>query len=193
MAIPELKYMTEQEYLAFERNSVEKHEYYKGEIFNMSGASRNHNKIDSNLRTEIGSFLKNSKCNIYGSNLRVNVKTESLYAYPDIVVVCGEEKYLDDEFDTLTNPSLIFEILSPSTADYDKGLKFELYRALESFKEYVLIDPVKVHITHYQKNVDGSWLMKEYKNMNDNLALGCIEMQLALKDCYDGIDFKKAK
>jgi Uma2 family endonuclease len=185
--------MTEQEYLAFERNSAEKHEYYKGEIFNMSGASRNHNKIDSNLRTEIGSFLKNSKCNIYGSNLRVNVKTESLYAYPDIVVVCGEEKYLDDEFDTLTNPSLIFEILSPSTADYDKGLKFELYRALESFKEYVLIDPAKVHITHYQKNVDGSWLMKEYKNMNDTLALGSIEMLLSLKDCYDGIDFKKAK
>jgi Uma2 family endonuclease len=190
MAIPELKYMTEQEYLAFERNAPEKHEYYRGQIFNMSGASRNHNLAESNVRGGLYNFLKGKKCREYGSNHRVNVKTESLYAYPDIVVVCGEEKYLDDEFDTLTNPSLIFEILSPSTADYDKGLKFELYRALESFKEYVLIDPSKIHLTHYQKNADGSWLMKEYKSMNDTLTLGFIEMPLSLKDCYDGIDFK---
>ncbi len=189
MGIPELKYMTEQEYLAFERSSSEKHEYYQGDIFNMSGASQKHNKVDSNLRTEIGSFLKNAKCNVYGSNLRVHVKTESLYAYPDILVVCGEEKYLDNEFDTLTNPSLIIEILSPSTADYDKGLKFELYRALESFKEYVLIDPVKIHVTHYQKNTDSSWLMKEYKNIDDYLILVSIDMKLTLKDCYNGIDF----
>lgn len=189
MGIPELKYMTAEAYLSFERNSPDKHEYYKGEIFAMSGASRKHNKIDSNLRTAIGNWLKGKKCNVYGSNLRVSVKTESLYAYPDIVVVCGEELYTDNEFDTLTNPTLIIEILSPSTAAYDKGLKFELYRALPDLKEYILIDSNKIHVTQYKKNDDGTWLLKEYKNISDTLTLAAIQMPLPLKDCYEGIDF----
>jgi Uma2 family endonuclease len=189
IGIPALEYLTEQEYLVFERASPEKHEYYKGEIFNMSGASRKHTVIESNIRGTLYNYLKGKKCREYGGNLRVNVNTESLYAYPDILVVCGEEKYMDDEFDTLTNPSIIFEILSPSTSEFDKGLKFELYRALESFKEYVLIDPNKIHIIHFQKNPDGSWLMKEYKSIEDMFTLVCIEMPLCLKDCYDGIDF----
>lgn len=111
MSQPAIKYITDSEYLAFEREAEERHEYYKGEIFAMSGASFKHNIIEDNLRVLVGSFLKGKKCRSFGSNLRIHIPQNTLYTYPDILIVCGEPKLADEYFDTLLNPAVIIEIL----------------------------------------------------------------------------------
>ncbi|MBX9785179.1 MAG: Uma2 family endonuclease [Chitinophagaceae bacterium] len=189
MGQPAVKYYTQEEYLAFERESPEKHEYYKGEIFNMSGASYEHNVIEDNLRGSLHSFLKGKPCRSLGSNLRVHASKNTLYTYPDVLIVCGEPKFLDDTFDTLLNPSVLFEILSPSSTNYDKGVKFELYRDIESLQEYVTISSMKMHAELYQRNNDGSWVLTEYKLPQDSFTLRTIEMKILLSDLYDGVKF----
>lgn len=189
MAQPAVKYYTQEEYLAFERESTERHEYYRGEIFNMSGASYEHNLIEDNIRGELHNFLKGKNCRSLGSNLRVHVKENTFYTYPDVLIVCGEPKFLDNTFDTLLNPAVLIEILSPSTANYDKGVKFELYRDIESLQEYVLINSTKVHVELYQRNIDQSWILTEYKLMNDSFELKSIGKPMPLKDIYEGIKF----
>jgi Uma2 family endonuclease len=187
MAQPAVKYYAQEEYLAFERESAEKHEYYKGEIFNISGASYEHNVIEDNLRGALHTFLKGKPCRSLGSNLRVHANKNTLYTYPDALIVCGEPEFLDNTFDTLLNPSVLFEILSSSTTNYDKGVKFELYRDIESLKEYITISSMKLHVELYQRNADGSWTLTEYKSENDSFVIRTIEMKLGLKELYEGV------
>lgn len=190
MAQPAVKYYTQEEYLAFERESQERHEYYKGEIFNMSGASFEHNMIEDNVRVSIGSFLKGKPCRSFGSNLRVHSPKNTLYTYPDVLIVCDEPKFVDGKFDTLLNPSVLIEILSPSTADYDKGTKFELYREIDSLKEYILINAGKVHVELYQRNSDQSWTLTEYKSLDNSFEIKTIDMRMGLGEVYEGVKFK---
>ncbi len=189
MAQPAVKYYTQEEYLALERDSTERHEYYRGEIFNMSGASYEHNLIEDNIRVSLGSFLKGKNCRSLGSNLRVHVKENTLYTYSDVLIVCGEPKFLDNTFDTLLNPSVLFEILSPSTANYDKGVKFELYRDIESLQEYILVNASKLHVELYQRNPDKSWTLTEYKNSSDVFGIRTISKPMQLAEIYEGISF----
>lgn len=182
-----LKYFTEQEYLLIERSSQERHEYYKGEIFAMSGASYKHNVIEDNLRGMLFSFLKGKSCRSFGSNLRIHVPADSLYTYPDILIVCGEPEFTDDEFDTLLNPSVIIEILSPSTANYDRGAKFDLYREIKSLKEYLLVDSTAVHLVHYGKNADVTWTLSESKDMNDVFSITAIDFKALISEVYAGV------
>ena len=134
---PVLKYnyISPEEYLAGERAALDKHEYYQGEVFAMSGASLKHNMIFSNLFTDIGSKLKGKSCRPYGSDLRIHIPKNTLYTYPDITIICGAAELTDNEFDTATNPSVIIELLSQSTRNYDKGEKFTLYRDIDSLNE----------------------------------------------------------
>jgi Uma2 family endonuclease len=191
MAQPETKYISEKEYLAFERSALDKHEYYQGEIFLMSGASFKHNLIESNLRGSLHEFLKDKNCNEFGSNLRIHIPSNSLYTYPDIIVLCEEPNFVDEEFDTITNPSVLIEILSPSTANYDRGAKFDLYREIESLKEYVLVDSTSKHIVLYSRNDDNTWVLSETKNVADTIHLHSIEFTISVADIYNGFD--KAK
>ena len=144
---PALKYnyISPDEYLAGERAALEKHEYYQGEVFAMSGASLQHNVIFSNLFTDIGSKLKGKGCKPYGSDLRIHIPRNTLYTYPDISIICGEAHLTDNEFDTATNPTVIIELLSKSTRNYDKGEKFTLYRDIDALKEYILVDTEKIY------------------------------------------------
>jgi Uma2 family endonuclease len=185
---PAIKYLTEKEYLAFERNALDKHEYYQGEIFAMSGASFKHNLIESNLRGLLHNFLKGKKCREFGSNLRIHIPSNTLYTYPDILVIRDEPEFVDEEFDTITNPSIIIEILSPSTANYDRGAKFELYREIESLKEYVLIDAKAIHIVVYAKNNDSTWTLSETKNIYETINLPSINFSITVADIYEGFD-----
>lgn len=189
MAEPAVKYYTQEEYLAFERESKERHEYYQGEIFNMSGASYEHNLIEDNIRGTLHAFLKGKPCRSLGCNLRVHSPKNTLYTYPDVLIVCGEPKFVDGQFDTLLNPSVLIEILSPSTADYDKGTKFELYRDIESLQEYVLINSGKVHVELYQRNNDHSWILTEYKSLNESFEIKTISKTMLLAEVYEGITF----
>ncbi len=144
MGRAELNYISQEEYLAAERLATNKHEYYNGEIFAMSGARIAHNMIFKNTFVDIANKLKGKKCQPFGSDLRIHIPSNTLYTYPDISIICGEIDTLDDTFDTATNPSVIIEILSESTRNYDKGGKFTLYRAIESLQEYILIDSESV-------------------------------------------------
>ena len=131
--------MTEAEYLDFERASEFKHEFLAGEVFAMTGASRAHNLMSVNVITTLKNQLRGRPCEIYPGDMRVAVKATGLYTYPDISVVCGEAQFADDQLDTLLNPTVIIEVLSPSTERDDRGKKFQNYREIVALEEYVLI------------------------------------------------------
>lgn len=190
MATPVLNYISEQDYLEAEREAFEKHEYYKGEIFAMSGASFPHNKIFSNIFGELAWKLKGKKCIPFGSDLRIHIPTNSLYTYPDISIICGEMELTDDKFDTATNPSVIIELLSPSTRDYDKGSKFTLYRDIETLKEYIQIDSTKIFVEKFIRHADNSWLLTEYKLLTDVFSISTVDINLTLTDIYEGVKYE---
>jgi Uma2 family endonuclease len=190
MATPVLNYITEQDYLEAERKAFEKHEYYKGEIFAMSGASFPHNQIFSNLFIELGSNLKGKNCQSFGSDLRIHIPSNSLYTYPDISIICGETELTDDHFDTATNPSVIIEILSPSTKDYDRGSKFTLYRNIETLKEYILVDSTNISVEKFIRHADNSWQLTEYKLLGEIFSISTLNIHLALSAIYEGLKFE---
>ena len=190
---PALKYnnISAEEYLKQERAATEKHEYYQGEIFAMSGASKEHNEIFSNFFGDIAHQLKGKGCKPYGSDFRVHIPKNTLYTYPDIIIVCGEPEFTDDKMDTVTNPSVIVEILSKSTRNYDKGEKFTLYRDITTLKEYILVDTEKIHVEKHIRHADNSWQLTDYRYIEEYFTIDCVQISLLLKDIYDGVFFNK--
>ncbi len=188
---PALKYnyLLGEEYLEGERAAEEKHELMNGKIITMTGASLKHNRIVRNLIGNIHSFLKGKTCEVFPSDLRVNIPNVNSFTYPDVTIVCGKPELLDDHFDTLLNPSVIIEVTSPSTESYDRGNKFFTYQQLPSLKEYILIDSSTVHVHLITKREDGSWLFKVIETISDSLTINTIQQEIALKDIYDGIQF----
>jgi Uma2 family endonuclease len=193
MGAPELKYITPEDFLTAERLATEKHEYFKGEVFAMSGASIPHNIISVNCLTDIKNALKGKKCRPYGSDLRIHIPKNTLYTYPDISIICGEIETTDDKFDTATNPSVIIEILSASTKNYDKGQKFDLYRDIESLREYILIDSEQIKVEKFFRNEDNSWLLTEYKTIESNFSIATVDITLQLTDVYFDVKFAETK
>jgi Uma2 family endonuclease len=179
---------TPEEYLAFERKSPIKHEYYDGEMFAMAGASREHNLITGNLHAEIRAQLRGRPCEVYMSDIRVLVSPTGLYTYPDVVAVCGERQFEDSEVDTLLNPNLIVEVLSPSTEAYDRGKKFANYRRLESLREYVMVAQDEVHVERYIRQGD-QWLLTELSRLDDTLRLESIGCDVTVREIYARIQF----
>ncbi len=179
---------TPNEYLAFERNSDSKNEFLDGEIFAMGGASPNHVLIVTNVVSELRSQLKSRPCTVYSTDLRVRVSPAGLYTYPDVIVVCDKAEFSDEQKDTLINPTLIVEVLSDSTKDYDRGGKFEQYREIDTFKEYILIAQQKPHVEHFIKQLDGRWIMAETKKLADEIELVSIGCELALTEIYDKVE-----
>jgi len=186
---PKLNYVSPEDYLVMERASDVKHEYYKGEVFAMSGASKEHNIIAKNLSTIVLPFLKGKGCDMFGSDLRVHVPENSLYTYPDFTIICGEWQTTDSEKDTVTNPSAIIEILSKTTRDYDKGTKFTLYRSIKTLKEYILIDSIAASVEIFTKQDDNGWKLSEYKNNADSFHISTIGLTLFLGDIYADVSF----
>lgn len=187
MGAVEIKYYSEQEYLDAERLALDKHEYYKGEVFAMSGASIKHNIIAMNCSIDLGTKLKGKNCKPFGSDLRVHIPEKTLYTYPDISIICGEIETTDDKFDTITNPSVIIEILSESTKNYDKGNKFTLYREIASLKEYILIDSENIMVEKFIKNTDNSWQLTEYKSIKDSFKIETVALKMDLETIYNGV------
>jgi len=187
-AIPKTK-LTPDEYLEFERKAEERHEYFNGEIFAMSGAKRNHNKAATNVSGLIWQHLKGKDCESYSNDMRVFVPRTGLYTYPDVVVVCGEPKFQDKVFDTLLNPTLLIEVLSESTESYDRGKKFQHYRSIESLQEYVLVSQDEARIEKYLKQGDGFWVLSEAVGLDSEIEFASIECRIALAEVYDKINF----
>ncbi|MGI8639135.1 MAG: Uma2 family endonuclease [Pyrinomonadaceae bacterium] len=186
------KYISPEEYLEFERKAEIKHEYFDGEIYEMAGASLEHAAISSNINISLGIQLKKRPCKSYQSDLRVHIPATGLYTYPDVIVVCGKPQLARDTYlDTLLNPILIVEVLSPSTADYDKGTKFDHYRLIESLREYVLVWQDKKRVARYTKQDDGSWLLHDFIGEDAEVVLTSIDCSLSIEDIYDKVDFDR--
>jgi Uma2 family endonuclease len=176
---------TVEEYLEFERTSEEKHEYFQGEVFAMSGASNRHNIIFSNLFGELSVLLKGKACQPMGSDMRVHIPENTLYTYPDISIFCGNIKSLDTKEEYATGPTVLVEILSPSTKNYDRGGKFKLYRDIPSLKEYILVDTENVSVEVFRLNNIGHWELEEYKGLEDKLSIPSLSVSIPLKLVYE--------
>jgi Uma2 family endonuclease len=179
------------EYLALERRAREKSEYVNGRIYAMAGTSRFHNLIVINIVRELATQLRDRPCETYASEMRVKVQRTGMYTYPDVVAVCEEPRLEDAELDTLLNPSVIVEVLSPSTESYDRGEKFAHYRRLESLREYVLVAQTIRRIEHFRREGD-HWVFTEISDPDGELALPSLGCVLRLADIYQRVDFPAA-
>jgi len=175
------------EYLALERSEEARHEFVDGEIFAMGGASRRHNLLNGNLFATLHAQLRGRGCEIYANDMRVRIPAVDLFTYPDVAVVCGEPRFDDDALDTLLNPTLIIEVLSKSTEDYDRGRKFAYYRTLDSLLEYLLFGQDRVVVEHYRYREDGDWLLSEVRNPSATLELPSIGCRLPLGEVYGSV------
>ncbi len=180
------KKYTIEEYLEMENAATEKHEYYQGEIFAMSGPKVPHNIITSNLQSYLGQKLRGKSCRPFGSDLRIHIEKNTLFTYPDISIICGEVITLNNDEWNALNPTVIIEVLSPSTKNYDRGEKFKLYRDIATLKEYILIDSESISIEAFYINEHGNWELKEHKSIDEILYLQVIQTSLELREIYEG-------
>ena len=176
-----------EEYLAMENAAVEKHEYYKGEIFAMSGAKMPHNAITKNLSGNLFGKLKGKKCQPYGGDTRIHIPSNTLFTYPDVSIICGEVITLNNDDWNVLNPTVIIEVLSPSTKNYDRGEKFKLYRDIPTLKEYILVDSETIHIEVFRLNEHNHWELEEYNSIEDFLHIKAIEEKILILEIYEGV------
>lgn len=181
--------LSPEEYLIMEREADFKSEYRNGKIVMMPGASRQHNLIAGNMFGQLYVQLLDRTCEVYINDMRVKVSDSGLYTYPDVVVVCDEPRFEDGYFDTLLNPTVIAEVLSPSTENYDRNEKFMSYQTLESLQEYILISQNDIHVEQYIRQ-DSKWILKEYLSLDDVFQIVSIECQLALRAIYAKVRFE---
>jgi len=177
------RHYTLNDYFMIELESPTKHEFYHGEIFAMAGASIAHNDITSNVLATLRSTLRGKGCRAFASDLRV-ATPGNLYTYPDVSVICGKVVTVPDRPDTATNPILLVEVLSEATGDYDRGEKFELYKSIPSFHEYVLIDQAKVLVEHWRRTRSGDWTVKKHSRLANTLRLRAVPVNLPLTEIY---------
>ncbi len=181
--------MSEAEYLLFEERSEERHEFYQGEVFAMAGGSINHARVIMNASSEIRERLKGNDCEVFGSDLRIQIKANGLYTYPDLSIVSGDIKRFKDRNDTITNPVVLIEVLSPGTAEYDRGQKFEFYREIPSLQEYILIYSTRVMIERFSRTPTGQWLLTDYKSRDAILHIESIGEFISVDDLYSRVTF----
>ena len=181
-------YLTPAEYLDMERKAVTKSEYLSGQIVAMSGASNAHNIITMNTANQLYNQLVDEDCLVYASDMRVRVHVPVSYVYPDVTVVCGEPRFEDDVFDTLLNPTVVIEVLSPSTAAYDRREKFTRYQQIASLKEYILISQSRAHVGHHLRQ-ENQWHATEFHKLEDVVPVTSIECELLLGHIYRRVTF----
>ncbi len=191
-AAPKRK-LTPEEYLAIERAASFKSEFYHGEMFAMAGANRHHNRIFHNLSYLLQHRLKAGPCNLMGPDMRVATASLRNYFYPDLVIVCEKSLYLENSFDTLLNPQVIFEILSESTERFDRGDKFEEYRNISSLQKYVLVLQDKMMIQRFVRQSEDHWYMRIFKDVTSDFSLESVKVAIPMKDIYAGVEFDQAK
>ena len=179
---------TIEEYLEMENAATEKHEYYKGEIFAMSGAKLNHNNICMNLSVALKTRLKGKPCKPLGSDMRIHIPGNTLFTYPDLSVFCnGVDTRNNDQMNAL-NPTAIIEVLSSSTKKYDRGEKFELYKAIPSLSDYILVDSESIQVAAWHRSGSGEWMVTEYNGLDHMLSLPSIDIAIPLAEVYEGVE-----
>jgi len=179
-----------EEYLEMENASLEKNEYYKGEVFAMPGAKVQHVNISDNILADLKQKLKGKSCKPYGSDLRIHIQSNTLFTYPDISIICGEIITLNDDEYNVLNPSVIIEVLSKSTRNYDRGDKFKLYRDIPTLKEYVLVDSETINIEAFRLNENNHWELEEYNSVENILFIKTVDEKIAISEIYEGVNIK---
>ncbi|MDD2722946.1 MAG: Uma2 family endonuclease [Methylovulum sp.] len=177
---------TAEEYLTLERNAPYKSEFHNGQIFAMTGASRKHNLVSINIAAELRSQLKKRPCEAYINDMRVKAAEMRSYYYPDIAVVCGVARFEDNMLDTLLNPTVVIEVLSPSTEAYDRGGKFSHYRKIASLREYLLVAQDQPIIECFTRQENG-WVLTETTGLDAVVKLASIDCSLSLREVYDKV------
>ena len=180
---------TPQEYLAMERQAEGKSEYFQGEIFAMAGGSEEHNLIALNIASELRNQLKGKPCRVYPSDMRVWIPAYEKYTYPDVTVVCGQPQFQDGTRDTLLNPTVMIEVLSPSTEKYDRGKKFERYKSLLSITDYILVAQDERLLDHFVRQPHDQWLLTTARGRDSQLHIANIGCTLWLSEVYDKVEF----
>jgi Uma2 family endonuclease len=187
---PVLKYKSVEEYLAFEEQAEEKHEFYQGEIFAMAGAGFEHNQIVRNALSAIDQFLTGKACQILPSDLRVHVEAEDLFTYPDLSIVCGAPEFYANRRDTIVNPKILIEILSPSTSAHDRFGKFAFYKQIPSLQEYVMISSMEYSFEKFSRQANETWLFSNVKNPDQEIEITAIQYKAPLKVFYREVVFQ---
>jgi Uma2 family endonuclease len=182
-----------EEYLELELPSVDRHEYIDGEIRLMPGGMPNHNRIIGNLLAALNFAFKGKPYEAFVTDQRLWIPHKRIYTYPDIMIVKGELQLQEGRKDTLTNPSIVIEVLSKSTQNYDKGDKFTAYRSIPTFQEYILIDQYSQHIEHYVKTEQRKWIFQEYDEADSMLNFASLPFEILIADLYDKVKFKSAE
>jgi Uma2 family endonuclease len=179
--------LTIAEYLEMENASQEKHEYYRGEVFAMSGAKVPHNEIVGNLYFALRKKLQGKKCKPYGSDQRIHIEANTLFTYPDISIVCGDIITLNNDNFNVLNPSVLIEVLSPTTKNHDRGDKFKLYRDIPTLKEYVLVDSESTGVEIFRLNATQHWELEEYHKDAEGFEIRAVDVFLLLSEVYEGV------
>lgn len=179
--------MTPEEYADWERQQPERHEYFAGELFSQAGGTRRHSLIGTNAARALGNLLKAGDCQVHGSDMRVHIEATGYQAYPDVSVVCPPLEGNSDE--VITNPVLLVEVLSPATADFDRGTKFGHYRQIPTLKEYLVFWQDEPRVEQHSRTAEGNWLLREYSGTDAILKLDCLGCSLPMSDVYDKVSF----
>jgi Uma2 family endonuclease len=182
-------YLSPEEYLEIERKAESKSEYFNGEMFAMSGGTPPHAWITVNVAGELRQQVKGKPCRVASSDLRLRVSPTGLYTYPDVMVICGDLQLTDGRKDTVMNPSVIVEVLSESTQDYDRGRKFEHYRTLPSLSDYLMVAQDKPHVEHWMRQAENRGLLVEYHDLGQMIEIPSIGCLLPMAEIYDNIDW----
>ena len=185
MAASSFPRITEAEYLRLERAAKEKSEFVGGGIFAMAGGTLLHNLLAANWSRELGLKLRGRNCLVFTSDARVRTQRTGSYVYPDVSVVCGQPQVIQNNSDILTSPNVVIEVLSPATADYDRGRKFDLYREIESLQEYILVHTDSAHVEHFTRQA-GNWIFREYRGLESAVHIASIGCTILLADVYPG-------
>ena len=181
--------LTPQEYLAIERAAEFKSEFFDGEMFAMAVISKDHSRITVNLTGGFHAAIRGKDCELFSSDLRVKVSANGLYTYPDLTIVCGPVDVEDEQADVLLNPTLIIEVLSPGTERYDRGKKFDLYRELDSLKEYVLVSQDQYRVEQFLRGNGSEWGYRVAFKEDDIVEFPSVGCSIPLKDIYARVVF----
>lgn len=182
---------TLEEYFQLERESEERFEYWDGEVFDMSGVTPNHDQVQGNTYLALRLGLRGKRCRVFQSDLRVKVPSAPPYRYADLSALCGESKFEEiGGLQPLTNPSLIIEILSPTTELYDRTEKFRHYKSIESLTEYLLIAQDRAHVTQFIRHENGFWLQTEFNSLDETIKLTSLDCILTMREIFEGVEFQ---
>ena len=191
MSIPQPKHrISFLAYLKAEENADFKSEFYDGEIYAMSGGTRSHSLIATNLCREAGNQLKGKDCWVFNSDLKVRIEAADAAAYPDGMVICGETAYWEDRQDVVTNPVLVFEVLSKGTALWDRSGKFRRYEKLATLKEYVLVEQNEPQIDVYFRTQNGNWTLERFEGLAAWVELNSLSIRIPMAEIYSGVKFR---